>query len=579
MHFYKYALALAAVGALFAGCGTSAGSSSAYTGAYGSNDSGPGGISQGDTTSGGTGNDASGGSDTGSTGATVNAAVVCEESKCPSEIAACKADAKCAAALNCQAACATSACTLTCPQASGPLSTALNTCGIQAGCSGTKPVSVCGNGTCDTGETEAGCPADCKTTTPPSTCVPYTAVQAILKNNCNGCHGHQFGSSCAQAANFGAIAQYVAADMMPPTGPLSASDKAVIAAWAKSGGKCTAADCGGTTPGAVCGNGTCESSETTANCPKDCPAASKCGNGVCDAGESSTSCAADCPAGPTAGNICDTTCGAQAPSGCYCDNQCSQYGDCCLADGTMPTKGNPNNACTGSTCADCNGGGGTTPPATVCGNGKCEAGETAANCAKDCATGPTTGNICDTTCGAQAPSGCYCDNQCAQYGDCCLADGSLPTKGNPNTACTGSTCADCNGGGGTTPPAAVCGNGKCDAGETTANCAKDCPATATCGNGKCDAGETATSCAADCATGTKTCTTYTDVQAIFQNSCNGCHGHKFGNGCSSASNYSSINSWVQSGSMPQGSKLSAADKAKIAAWAAAKNACTTAQCP
>ena len=100
----------------------------------------------------------------------------------------------------------------------------------------------------------------------------------------------------------------------------------------------------------------------------------------------------------------------------------------------------------------------------------------------------------------------------------------------------------------------VCGDGVCATGETTASCPGDCPAP-------------------------KTCTTYADVQPIFLNNCNGCHGHAFGNSCTAAAKYATINTYVQSGAMPQGGSLSAADKATVSAWAAAKNACTTASCP
>lgn len=99
-----------------------------------------------------------------------------------------------------------------------------------------------------------------------------------------------------------------------------------------------------------------------------------------------------------------------------------------------------------------------------------------------------------------------------------------------------------------------------------------------CGDGSCESGETPATCPKDCLAA-KTCTTYADVQPIFLNNCNGCHGHAFGNGCTSAGNYAAINSYVQSGQMPKGGALSAAQKSTVAAWAAAKNACTTASCP
>jgi hypothetical protein len=49
------------------------------------------------------------------------------------------------------------------------------------------------------------------------------------------------------------------------------------------------------------------------------------------------------------------------------------------------------------------------------------------------------------------------------------------------------------------PVGPVCGNGTCEAGETTVSCAADCTPPAVCGNGLCETGETAASCAADCA--------------------------------------------------------------------------------
>ncbi|HEY4055572.1 MAG TPA: hypothetical protein VGM39_03150 [Kofleriaceae bacterium] len=57
-------------------------------------------------------------------------------------------------------------------------------------------------------------------------------------------------------------------------------------------------DSSGDAPPAVCGDDTCDGSETCKSCAGDCRTASNmCGNGECGAGEDSTSCFLDC--GPT----------------------------------------------------------------------------------------------------------------------------------------------------------------------------------------------------------------------------------------------------------------------------------------
>jgi hypothetical protein len=71
--------------------------------------------------------------------------------------------------------------------------------------------------------------------------------------------------------------------------------------------------------------------------------------------------------GPT--DTCEGSCGGKSPTGCWCDDQCSQFGDCC------PDK------------------------ADVCDGGQTD--------------------TCEGSCGGQTPAGCWCDDQCSQFGDCC----------------------------------------------------------------------------------------------------------------------------------------------------------------
>lgn len=92
--------------------------------------------------------------------------------------------------------------------------------------------------------------------------------------------------------------------------------------------------------------------------------------------------------------------------------------------------------------------GGTKP---VCGNGKCESGETASNCAKDCSK--PSALSCVGKCGQyDATAKCQCDDACVGEKDCCT-----DYKG----VCGGSN-------------SPVCGNGKCESGESKTSCPKDC---------------------------------------------------------------------------------------------------------
>ena len=86
---------------------------------------------------------------------------------------------------------------------------------------------------------------------------------------------------------------------------------------------------------------------------------------------------------------------------------------------------------------------------SMCGDGICDPGENATDCAQDCGCAAGTPN----SCGGEAPFGCQCDVCCFDFGDCC--DDADTVCGVIGTAC---------------------GNGACDSDcEDNFSCAADCP--------------------------------------------------------------------------------------------------------
>ncbi|MFH1255825.1 MAG: LamG-like jellyroll fold domain-containing protein [Candidatus Diapherotrites archaeon] len=97
---------------------------------------------------------------------------------------------------------------------------------------------------------------------------------------------------------------------------------------------------GGPTGGEVCGNGSCTTSETRANCPADCWV---CGDSFCDSPyESSANCAGDCPAQSCSDGTAYNACSAAKPLFCSngslvndcSDCGCPNSGDTCNTDGS-----------------------------------------------------------------------------------------------------------------------------------------------------------------------------------------------------------------------------------------------------
>lgn len=141
-----------------------------------------------------------------------------------------------------------------------------------------------------------------------------------------------------------------------------------------------------------------------------------CGNDLIESGEQCDGTdPGSCPTG-----VCDPDCTCEAP---VCGNDVLEAGEQC--DGTDDA------ACPGQ----CDGACGC--PST-CGDGTCDAGETAASCGADCGCGSAG------ACGDQAPDGCWCDAQCVDLEDCCpdacaacgLGCVAVPTCGStPTTPC------------------------------------------------------------------------------------------------------------------------------------------------
>ena len=197
--------------------------------------------------------------------------------------------------------------------------------------------------------------------------------------------------------------------------------------------------------------------------------------------------------------MCVGAASAQAPCGHFCGaNGGAACGDAVCA------RGADDSACGGGAgcppgqscyfcCCGCPGGCGGGP---VCGNGRCEGGETCASCPRDC--GSCCGNgRCEPGYG-ENPSTCYRDcGRCGDgvctagyeddascYADCGSCGDGVCTAGHEDDA---SCYADCGS----------CGDGVCTAGyEDDASCYADC---GSCGDGVCTAGrENASSCYADC---------------------------------------------------------------------------------
>jgi agmatine/peptidylarginine deiminase len=265
-------------------------------------------------------------------------------------------------------------------------------------------------GTDGSGDPSGANPLDCVSCNP-----PCAAGFACKNGQCVACTPSCAGKTCGSDGCGGTCGTC-------PAGQLCQNGQCA------AGGECAGA-CGGQgASGCFCDESCFQFGDCCGSVCTDCPTLSGCGGGGCNppCGPGQTCQNGMCV--PGGGGDCAGACGGQGASGCYCDEECFNYGDCC-----------------GSVCEDCPtlsgcGGGGCNPPCgpgQTCQNGMCV---------------PGGGGDCAGSCGGAAPSGCYCDEECFNYGDCC-----------------GSVCEDCPtlsgcGGGGCNPPCGpgqTCQNGQC----------------------------------------------------------------------------------------------------------------------
>jgi len=223
----------------------------------------------------------------------------------------------------------------------------------------------------------------------------------------------------------------------------------------ESGEECDGTDLGGATcGGAGCSGGvpTC-----TASCTLDlssCTGCPVCDNDLlCEAGEDCFSCPNDCAGGSTSGAVCGNgVCEAGNGEDCVsCPSDCNgiQNGKpsgryCCGdGDGTNPIDCNDGRCSTGGKSCTFNP---VTPSSFCCGDNSCDVGESCAVCALDCTLGfEICDNGIDDDCSGAADCAdpscsaspfCACgtsDQSCSSNADCC--SGNCRTKGKKAGTC------------------------------------------------------------------------------------------------------------------------------------------------
>jgi plastocyanin len=329
--------------------------------------------------------------------------------------------------------------------------------------------STCGDGVCDPDEHCAGCATDCGACEG-SCCEAHDGPGCdddsvalcvcdigdpwccevewdglcveVAKSGCGACQPEETTGPCCEAHGGLSCDDPAVADCVCADQPFCCDGK-----WDEFCAEAASA-CGGGC-GDTCGDGTCSVAESCENCPLDCGAC----QGPCCEAHDGTGCA----------DLATSTCVCDIDATC-CDNawtescaiqaviQCGWTGDCATdcGDGTCSL---------GETCTDCADDCGE---CGVCGDGTCGPAETCSSCDTDC--GACEGSCCTVHetpgCEDNNVSSCVCDQDvwCCDliWDELCIDTAK-------------SECGACEA-----LPEPTCGDATCDPGEDCTTCDSDC---------------------------------------------------------------------------------------------------------